>query len=105
MSKKRSKVDYSQYTNEEIFHYFKEALFEGNFEVAENCIRELLRRIDTGSVASEEEKILYWKGMGLLCEMTNREEEARQFFFKVLEVKPDDEESLEHIKRLSGLES
>lgn len=105
MSKKKVKADFSNYSNEELFEYFKEAIFVGDFDAAENSIRELLKRIDAGEISSDEEKILYWKGMGFLCEMTNREDEAREYFLKVLDLKPDDAESLEHIRKLSGLET
>jgi len=105
LKKRENKLNLNSYTNEELFEYFKEALVAGEFEVAEKSITELLNRVEKGLVTSPEEVILYWKGMGLLCEMTHREDEARRYFLKVLEIKPDDEESIQHIKRLSGLTS
>jgi len=103
--KKSSKEDYSSYTNKELFDYFREALFENEIDFAETCINELIRRVNNNEVQSEDEKIRYLKAMGLFKEMINDEDGARQYFLRVLSLKPDDEESINHIKRLSGLES
>jgi len=103
--KKSSKEQISGYSNEELFEYFKEALFESNFDFAEKCINELLRRVETNQVKSEEEKLMYYKGMGVFQEMINNEELAREYFLKALEIKPDDEEVLNHLRKLSGLDT
>uniref|UniRef100_A0A7V3ZXS6 Tetratricopeptide repeat protein n=1 Tax=candidate division WOR-3 bacterium TaxID=2052148 RepID=A0A7V3ZXS6_UNCW3 len=102
--KKPSKSEVSNYSNDELFEFFKEALFEGNFDLAEKCIKELLRRVESNEVESEEEKIKYYKGMGIFQEMINNEELAREYFLKSLEIKPDDDEALNHLRKLSGLE-
>ncbi|MDI6851248.1 MAG: hypothetical protein QMD82_04865 [bacterium] len=102
--KKPSKKEISTYSNEELFEFFKESLFEGNFDLAEKCISELLSRVESNQVKSEEEKLKYYKAMGIFQEMVNNEELAREYFLKSLEIKPDDEETLNHLRKLSGLE-
>jgi tetratricopeptide (TPR) repeat protein len=103
--KKSSKEDYKSYTSDELFNYFTEALFEHNIDFAEKCIEELIRRVDQNEISSEDEKIKYLKAMGLFQEMINNDEKAREYFLRVLDIKPDDEESITHINRLSGLET
>ncbi len=103
--KQDKKVDFSQYSNEELFEYFREALFENNFDFAEKCVSELVRRIEENKVTSEAEIVKYYKAMGVFQEKVNNTEIALEYFRKVLENRPDDEEALEHLHKLTGWES
>ncbi len=86
------------HSTEEIRELVEEAKFyilNQNYEKAEEILKSLLQE------SPRDKEILY--NLGLLYELTHEWGKAKDFFEKVLELDPDNDQAKEHLERVTKL--